>query len=174
MRKLSPQKALKRLILISLFIALSVVLERLLGYNDKILSISFSFLPIAASGMMFGPWFGAVTAAFADLLGALLFPSGDVNLGFTLIAAISGWIYGYFLSKSDASKRTTLVLCQFLITFFCHLVFNTTLISLIIGKGFFALLPLRVVKNLLFYPIEVAALSKLVDYRPVFEKMLKG
>jgi len=42
----------------------------------------------------------------------------------------------------------------------------------IVGKGFFAILPLRVVKNMLFFPVEVFVLTKLAQYRKSFEKFI--
>ena len=65
------------------------------------------------------------------------------------------------------------MLCQLLVTALGHLLFNTLLLVPIVGKGFFAILPLRVVKNLLFFPVEVFILLKMTQYRPAFERLVK-
>jgi len=163
---------LKKLISIALLVALSIILKRFLGYNDKVLSISFGFVPIAVAGMLFGVPGGLMAAVAADIIGALLFPSGPFNPLFTLVASLSGLCYGYFLGKPGVSKQR-IVLCQVLITLFGHLLFNTLLLVPIIGKGFFAILPLRVVKNLLFFPVEVFILLKITEYRKVLERIIR-
>ena len=58
-------------------------------------------------------------------------------------------------------------------TLLCHLVLNTLVISTLIGQGFWALLPLRVVKNLLFFPVEVFTLIKMSEYRSTFDRLAK-
>ena len=161
---------LMKMAILSLLTALSVVLERLLGYNDRLISVSFSYLPVALSGMLFGPLPAAAVCALADILGAVLFPSGPPDLRFTLIAALKGGIYGFFLFRPGPG-RGRIVLAQLLVTLICHLTLNTLVISTIIGRGFLALLPLRVIKNLLFFPIEVLTLVKLAQYRASFERL---
>ncbi len=162
---------LKKLIAISLLVALSIIAKRFLGYNDRVISVSFGFVPIATAGMLFGPVGGLTAGALADLIGALLFPTGPFNPGFTLAAAMSGTLYGLFLHPQPVSRQR-IVLCQAIITLLMHLTINTLLLVPIVGKGFFAILPLRVVKNMLFFPVEVFVLTKLAQYRKSFEKFI--
>ncbi len=168
----SSSNVLKKLLILSLLTALSVILERFLGYNDRLLSVSFAYLPVALAAMLFGPVPGMIVSAMADFLGALLFPVGPLDLRFTLIAAIKGFIYGFFLSKRGGG-RGRIILSQGLVTLLCHLVLNTLVISTLIGQGFWALLPLRVVKNLLFFPVEVFTLIKMSEYRSTFDRLAK-
>jgi len=163
---------LKKLIILSLLTAISIILERLLGYNDKLISVSFSFLPVALAGMLFGPVSGAVVCAGADLLGAFLFPVGPLDLRFTLIAAIKGGLYGILLFRPNPLRYHAIV-AQILVTLVAHLTLNTLVISTIIGKGFFALLPLRLVKNILFFPVELISLFKMIEYRMNFERLAR-
>ena len=164
--------ALKQLVVLAILIALSVILERFLGYNDRILSISFGYLPIVLAAIVYGPFSSMVVSVVADVLGALLFPSGPLDPRFTLIAAAKGLLYGLFLNREDA-QRGSAALSQALVTVVCHLTLNTLVISDIIGRGFWAILPLRVLKNLLFYPIEVLTIIKLLEYRKTFERLAK-
>ncbi|MDD3110424.1 MAG: hypothetical protein PHH32_07225, partial [Eubacteriales bacterium] len=53
-------KVLKRLLVLSLLVALSVIVERFLGYNDRIINVSFGYLPVALAAMLFGPVPGAI------------------------------------------------------------------------------------------------------------------
>jgi len=163
---------LKKLIAISLLVALSIIAKRFLGYNDRVISVSFGFVPIATAGMLFGPVGGLTAGALADLIGALLFPTGPFNPGFTLAAALSGTVYGLFLHPRQVSRQR-IVLCQAIITLLMHLTINTLLLVPIVGKGFFAILPLRVVKNMLFFPVEVFTLIKMSEYRSTFDRLAK-
>lgn len=160
-----------RLITIALLAALAVVAKRFLGFNNQYLSVSFGFVPIALAGMMLGPAGGMLTAVFADLIGALYFPSGPFNPLFTLSAAMQGAIYGFTLHAPLVSKQRV-ALGQLCITLGVNLIFNTLLIVPIVGKGFFALLPIRALKNALFFPIEVMVVSKLSEYRKNFERLI--
>lgn len=166
------QNILKKTMIMALMVALSVILERFLGYNDRVLSVSFSYLPIALTGMLFGIVPAAIVSALADAVGALLFPSGPFDIRFTLIALVKGALYGTMLYKAHGN-RYRIIISQALVTLVCHLALNTLVISTLIGKGFFALLPLRLVKNLLFLPVEVMTLIKMSDYLPTFERLTK-
>jgi ECF transporter S component (folate family) len=168
-----PRPALlKKTLIIALMVALSVVLERFLGYNDRVLSVSFSYLPIALAGMLYGILPAAIVSAVADAVGALLLPSGPFDIRFTLIALLKGALYGTLLYKAQRN-RYRIILSQVLVTLICHLALNTLVISTLIGKGFVAMLPLRLVKNLLFLPVEVMTLIKMSDYLPTFERLSK-
>jgi ECF transporter S component (folate family) len=107
-----------------------------------------------------------------DVLGAALFPVGPLDIRFTLIAALKGAIYGLFLHKAEIS-RYRIIAAQLLVTLVAHLLLNTMVISSIIGKGFVALLPLRIVKNFLFFPVELLVLMKMAEYRKSFERLAK-
>ena len=170
--KAKSRASLKQMLVLSLLVAISVILERFLGYNDKVLSVSLSFVPIALAGMLYGTIPALVVSALADVIGALLFPSGPFDIRFTLIAALKGAIYGYFMYK-PANTKMRAVMAQGLVTVICHLVLNTLVISTIINRGYFALLPLRLFKNLLLFPLEVLILYKLGEYRMTFEKMTR-
>lgn len=58
------------------------------------LRLSFVQIPIIIAGIIFGPLAGALSGIVSDLLGALLFPKGAYFPGFTLTAALWGFIPG--------------------------------------------------------------------------------
>ena len=168
-RGISP---VKKLVIIALLVALSVVLERLLGYNGRVLSVSFGYLPIALAGMLLGPVPGALAGALGDTLGALLFPAGPINPLFILVAAVQGALYGLFL-HNPAFSRWRLIVCQLIITVVLHIVVNTFILVPIVGKSFLALMPARALKNALFFPVEVFTLIKMQEYRGAMEGLIK-
>ena len=87
----------KKLIQISLLIAIEVILTRFCSIQTPIVRIGFGFLPIAIIGMMYGPLSAGVAYAIGDLLGVALFPTGSFFPGFTITAFLTGIVYGVFL-----------------------------------------------------------------------------
>ena len=92
--------SVKKLVEISLLIALEVILTRFCSINTATLRIGFGFLPIAIIAMMYGPLSAGVAYALGDLLGMMIFPNGSYFPGFTLTAFLTGVIYGLVLFKA--------------------------------------------------------------------------
>ena len=86
---------------VALLVALEIVLNRWVSFNTAGWKIGFSFVPIVICAMLYGPGWGAVAYALADLIGALLFPVGPYHPGFTIFAAVRGAMYGYFLYRGN-------------------------------------------------------------------------
>ncbi len=72
-----PKKKLlttKMIVTLGLLIALSIILERLLGFMPtENIRIAFGNLPIILAGLLFGPIAGGIVGFLADLLGTTLF-----------------------------------------------------------------------------------------------------
>ena len=85
----------------ALLVALEVILNRFVSFQMVGLKFGLSFLPMALSGMMFGPWAAAVCYALGDLIGSLLFPMGPYFPGFTLTCALMGAVYGFIFQNKD-------------------------------------------------------------------------
>ena len=64
-------KNVRRMVNIALLIALQIVLSRFLSINTPFIRIGFSFIPLAAIGMLYGPLWGAAGAVIADLIPVL-------------------------------------------------------------------------------------------------------
>ena len=75
---------------LAILVAMEVVLSRFLSINIWSNKIGFAFVPVAVTAMLYGPLTTGLTAAAADLIGALLFPSGPFFPGFTLTAFLGG------------------------------------------------------------------------------------
>lgn len=142
------------LVTAGLLIALDIILTRFLAIQTPILRISLGFIPIALSGMLFGPLTGGITAALGDILGMMILPAGPYFPGFTFSAFCSGYIYGTFLHKKAHSLPRTL-LAAGVIIFVVDLGLNTLWLSFITGKAALVLLWPRLTKSLLMLPIQV-------------------
>lgn len=144
----------RMIVLLGLFIALEIILTRFLSVQTPILRISFGFIPIAFSAMLFGPIVGGVTAAVSDILGMFIFPKAAFFPGFTLSAFANGCIYGLLLCNKPYSVKRT-IFAVALIIILVDLGLNTLWLSLITGKGALALILPRLTKSLLMFPIQV-------------------
>lgn len=148
----------------ALFIAMEVVLTRFLSIQTPIVRIGFSFIPIALSAIMFGPIFGGVTAALADIIGMMIFPNGGTYFpGFTLSAFLTGAIYGLFLYKKTKSfLRVSLTVI--IISLFVNLGLDTLWLWMLLGDGFMAILPPRIIKVLVMLPIQIVFIKSIWHY----------
>ncbi|MDI9468788.1 MAG: folate family ECF transporter S component [Bacillota bacterium] len=85
-----------QLALAALFVALSVILTRLLS----VIVIGGAFrpelghVPIQLAGLLLGPGYGALTGLAADLIGVILMPQGTFHPGFTLSSVLVGLLPG--------------------------------------------------------------------------------
>ena len=90
----------------------------------KIIEIRFGSLPIALSGMLFGPAVAGVIGALIDIGGYLVYPTGPFFPGFTISNIVTGVIFGLFLYKKK---------CSFVRIFLAELV-NTVIVGLLMNS----------------------------------------
>ncbi len=146
--------------LTALFIALSVTLDLL---NIRIwitpeLRITFNFVLSASIGMLFGPVVAMMAGFCTDIIGYLANPAGGgFFFGFTLTAMLTGLLYGLFFYKCRISKLRIL-LAKAAESILCTMGLNTIWLSMMSGKAVFVLLPLRALKSLILFPLEVVLL----------------
>lgn len=133
-------KNTRKLVFMALFVALDIVLTRLVGLMpSNITRISLSFVVYAFAGTLFGPIYAAVTAGIGDLVGAILFPPvGGFFPGFTLSAVISGFVMGFIVLEEKNYKKVTLLLL--IATLISDVVLNTTWLTIITKAPFKVLL----------------------------------
>ena len=83
----------------------------------------------------------------------VLFPSGSFFPGFTLTAFLTGVVYGVFLyNKPKTWPRiigAVLTVCLVL-----NLGLDTLWLSILMGQGYIALLPTRIMKAALMIPVQ--------------------
>ncbi|MBQ7507013.1 MAG: folate family ECF transporter S component [Lachnospiraceae bacterium] len=134
----------QRLVLMAVLIALHVVAVRFLSIQTPIFRISFGFIALVLAGVLLGPVEAMIVGALADLIGALLFPSGPFYPGFTLTAALTGLVFGLFLYKKVTVLRV--IFSCAIVEFVLGLLLNTYWIHVLYGKGFLAILPTRAIQ----------------------------
>lgn len=142
-----------KLAILALLIALQVVLSRFLSINLQFLKIGFSFVPLMFAGYLYGASSGVIVAVVSDLIGATLFPSGAFFPGFTVTAALSGFIYGIaFGEKCTTAKIAVSVITEQIV---CGLLLNTWWLSILYHSSFAALLATRVWQALVMIFVEL-------------------
>jgi riboflavin transporter len=130
----------RKISLVSLFIAMSIVLTRLASIRIAIgavegIRIGFGKLPILLAGLILGPLYGAIVGGISDILGYVIQPIGPYMPHFTIISALSGIIpslimqtigkKNYFFIKIALVVGITLFITDLTLTpYTLHLIFD--------------------------------------------------
>lgn len=78
-----------------MLLALHIILSMFLGiYLTQTVKLSVAFITNVMTGYLFGPCMALVTGALGDILQYILKPVGGYFFGWTLNAAIGGFVYG--------------------------------------------------------------------------------
>ena len=163
-------KKIKKIIISALLLAAAIVINRFLSVNTSIVSIGFTFVPLMLAGIILGWKYSLVIAALTDLIGALLFPFGSYFVGYTISSALTGLVYGLLLYRKDefvVDKKFMihLIIAILIVCIFINGGLNTLWLVITSKKAFLAILPTRVIKQLLMIPImfvTMVSLTKLL------------
>lgn len=156
----------------SLMIALSLVLTYFTIVPNEFIKIGFSSLPIALVGMLYGPVVGGLVAGVKDLIGYLLRPTGPFFPGFTFNEILAGVFYGMFLYRRKVSLGNV-ILAKVSVTLIVNLFFASLWITVLYGKALAVILPMRIIKNVIMFPIEVMLLFVLVKFFSNIKRLKK-
>lgn len=95
------------LVLIAMFLALRVVFglfaNATLPIFGNTVKLSPAFLPIMATGALFGPVPAALVGGLGDVISFLVSPTGMYFPGFTISGVLTGLIYGCFFYQTKIS-----------------------------------------------------------------------
>lgn len=171
---------IKKIIIAGLLLATTIVLSRFLSIKTPIVVISFSFIPLMLSGILLGPWWTMMIAGLADLIGALLFPFGAYFVGYTITSLLTGFVYGLFLHRKDEKLNNKkfvlkLIISCLIVLMVCNGLINSLWIYITSKKAIMAILPTRLLKQIVMLPIEVVimffinlGLDKMGIYKKLF------
>lgn len=152
-----------------MLLALSIILGFFTVPVSHLLKIGFSFLPIAAAGILFGPVTGGTVGALGDIVGYMIRPAGAYFPGFTVSGFVSGFLYGLILYRKPVTLRRS-VLAKAAVSGAVSFLLNPLWLSILYGKAFWAIFSVRVVGNLAEFPIDAFLLFmmlKLMGKSPV-------
>lgn len=110
----------KMLVTLAMMVAIQVVLCRFLSINAWNMRLGFDFIPMVVVGILYGALPAGAAGAVADLIGALMFPSGTFFPGYTVTAFLSAFVFGLMLHKKQTLPRitVTVILTQFVLALF--------------------------------------------------------
>ncbi len=145
----------------ALLIAVNIVITRLLAINIGAVRISFTFLPIALGAILFGPWWGALFALIADVLGQLM-TGGMPWLGFCLNTVLYGLSYGILHKKGVSFK--VLVPLIFAQAIFVDALLGALWFYYYMGTPFVAALIERSINALAMIPVKIFTIKYLWKY----------
>jgi ECF transporter S component (folate family) len=150
-------KSVQTITLVGMLIAVGIALSFFNLMISNVLQISFSFVPLAVGGMLFGPVIGGIMGVINDILGYLVRPNGPFFPGFTLNALISGIFYGVFLYKKPVTL-IRIVIVSTLNTVLLNLLLTSLWLNMMYGQAYLVLLVGRMTVKLLTLPINIALL----------------
>lgn len=145
----------KRLVVMAFLIALEIILTRFCSINTPILRIGFGFVPVAMMGIMYGPLWAAVGYAVGDILGMIIFPSGAYFPGFTITAALTGLVFGFFLHGKEKITWKNVLPASLIVILVLNLCLDTFWLSIMFEDAFIALIPTRIFKCAVMLPIHL-------------------
>ena len=154
----------RNMVLCGLMAALAVVLSLVASIDiGPYIRVGFSGLPNRVVECLFGPVTGCLFGGMLDVLKYILKPSGPFFFGFTFNVMVAGLIYGTLLYRNPVTVKR-IVAAEFLTKLLVNCLLNTLWISMQYGKAFFAILPLRVLKNAIMLPIDSCILYFTLTY----------
>lgn len=123
----------------------------------EFIKIGFSFLTIGLAGLFYGPVVAGILGGAGDIINYLIKPTGPFFPGFTLNAILSGFIYGLYFYKKPVSIRRVFF-AKLTVVIIVDLLLTTAWLSVLYGKAFLVLLPMRGLKAIIMLPIETGIL----------------
>ncbi len=157
-------KDLRVLCASALLVAIYVALYSVKMPLSPDLRITFTFIPIAVAGWLFGICPAIIVAVLGDILGCLWFPQGAYFPGFTLTSLLTGFVFGAFLYKKEARAMIiSSIVSKTIITVFLNIILNAVWISYLQGKAVYIVMIGRIVKNLLLLPVEIILMIVLFE-----------
>lgn len=137
----------------AMFAAASVVLGMFTIQAGPYLKIGISTLANEFVYLLYGPVVGACYGGILDLVKFIINPTGDFFPGFTLTAIAGGLLYGAVLYGRPVTFKRVL-LAKLLVILVCNVFLNSLWIHLLYGQALVAILPMRMFKNAVQWPVD--------------------
>ena len=155
-------KNLRTIVVTALLIAIAAVLGFFSVQLTENLKIGFSFIANELTAMLFGPVVGGIMGGVADIIKYLLKPTGPFFFGFTFNAILGAVIYGVMLYKKPISFKRILA-SKIVVAIVVNVFLNTYWLSMLYGNAFMAILPPRLIKQIIMVPIQSIMLYAVVE-----------
>ena len=161
----------------AMFAALALILNYVASIQvGPYIKIGFSSIPNQLMDFLFGPVTGGLFAGILDIFKFFLKPDGVFFPGYTFNAILAAVIYGCFYYKKNLTLGRVLV-AKGIVVIVVNLFLNTLWLSMLGGKAFMAILPPRLLKNIIMWPVDSLvffALAKTLEKAGVFRPFRSG
>lgn len=160
----------------AMFGALSVVLGYFTLDLGPSLKLGFSGIPNRLVDYLFGPVAGGVYGGVLDVLKYIAKPTGPFFPGFSLNAMLAGVLFGSIMYRRPLTLRRVLA-AKLAVVLVCNVLLNTLWLSMLYGKAFTVLLPLRLFKNLIMWPVDSLlffSVGQVLERGGVFRAIRRG
>ena len=169
-------KKIRKIIISALLLAAAIVINRFLSINTSILSIGFTFVPLMLAGIILGWKYSLTIAGLADLIGALLFPFGTYFVGYTISSVLTGLVYGLLMYQKSVFivNKKFMIKTLIAILIVCIVInggLNTMWLLMTSSKATIAILPTRIIKQLIMIPVMFGTITVLAK---ALEKQING
>ena len=151
--------------------AVSVILNQFTLFISQLLRISFTFLAVGTSAMLFGPVLTGALGAITDVLKYIVRNDGGAFfLGFTFNEFLRGFLYGLFFYRKRITPARVFA-AQLTVILVINLLLNPLWLSILYRDAFGALVMMRLAKNAVMFPIDSLmlyfVLKKIAVLRPM-------
>ena len=164
----------RTLVFAALILALRIAVKPLSITIAGDLTEGIGFIINAFGSMVYGPVVALLSGALSDTLGFLVFPSGVYFPAYMITEMAGSFVFALFLYRAEISIPR-LILCRFCICFFVNVLLaypiHTAYYSIMLGKDY-SLTWIRIVKNIVLFPIEAVLLAVIFrSLLPPFRKL---
>lgn len=168
-------KNVRVLTLATILTSLAIVMGFFKLPISQIVELRFASDIIAIAGSLLGPGVAMIVGAVSDIGGFFIRPTGPFFPGFTISAALTGLIYGYFLYKKPFSLKR-IIIVQIFYSVIISSILNTTWLVILYQLPFYETYITRLISNAIQLPIHVIILVLLIkgiDRLKIFEIPIK-
>jgi len=140
----SQQWNTKKVIYLSMLVALQIILSRVFSINAWNIRIGFGFIPMIFAILYFGTKEGVLVAVLSDLLGGLFLSSYPYFPGYTLSLALSAYLFSLAIRKKRT--RGTILFGVILTQLICSLFLNSLWIAINSGSPLLPIMLTRLIQ----------------------------
>lgn len=167
----------KRLCSMGLLLALTLILSMFFTIRiGSAIKISTKFLTLSVAAMLFGPIYGGLVGAAADILSYLVNPVSFFMPQITFVNFLYGFTYGIFLKNVTNSKKGYIkaCLCVLFQNIFLHILLTSYFLMPIMGLSYPAMLAMRLPAAGVNLVMQLVGICIIVRYSDSFRRLSGG
>lgn len=142
----------------------------------EVIKIPTKFLPIAVASTLFGPLYGGLAGALADLLTYTVTPIAYFMPQITFVEFLYGFTYGLFLRNITNSKKgyTSAVSCVIFQIIFIHILLTSYFLMPIMNLSYPAMLAARLPAAGVNIILQIFGVCFVAKYADSFRRLSAG